>query len=450
MSDKFDFLFQNKVVALLLQDGDFMSKYGAIVEPNYFTDTVHQELCEMINKYWQKYSAAPSHEVMVEKVIAVKDEDRRASLAMSLQDVLDADLTDAQYYEDEVVAFCKRQSALLGLRQAAKSLKEGDLDAMVPTLERSLMIGQSYDQESMGLQYWQDFGRVEIHSVAPRVPTLMGAYQTGGIDDILHGGLEQGNVACVMIPVGRGKSVWLVNVAGNGILQGYNVAFLSFELSEKTVANRFNVFFSGLKDTDLETMKPDQIEEAVKSPYKDMPVGNLLIKTFPMKSATVRQFEAHLKIVKAKYNWTPDLVCVDYLDIIKAPFQNKDKHEQLEEVAIELKAFAQRNRIPVWTASQVNREGARKNIIQNEDSSASYAKTFALDVIFTAAPKADEETDKRSAKFFCSKNRQGRDQMTVDFDIDFDTMRFNFVPKDESISRVGERLLNDFKKGMRK
>lgn len=422
---KFDFKFQNKILALLVKDSEFSAKYGNIVDPKYFTDIYHQMLCEKVNAYGEKYGEQITLPALFEEVEREKSKEKRDLLAASLEEVCDTDLTDRHYFEERVLEFCKNQSIVLALKQSVQNLKEGDREAILPNLEKALMVGQTLDDESMGTRFWSSFEKEEEETWIPRVPTLLGPEGTGGMDDVLNGGLKNGQLGMIMLPTGRGKSVFLLNVAANALVQNYNVLFFSLEMDERDIKNRFSSWFTGLSTKILEKTSNSDIQAKILANYSGTKLGDLLIKTFPMRSTRVRGLENHIKTFSKKDGWVPDLIVVDYLDVIKAS-SKKETHEQLGELAEELKALAQRFDRPVWTASQVNRSGAQKEIVKNEDGAGSYAKLFAADFVFAGSPKSDEKTGERSVKLFCSKARGGEDQMILDFEIDFRSMRFLF------------------------
>ena len=146
-----------------------------------------------------------------------------------------------------------------------------------------------------------------------------------------------------------------------------------------------------------------------------------------MKSVTVRQMESFLKTLKSSFGWFPDLLIVDYMDIVRPYGRNKEKHECLEEISEELKALAQRNKIPVWTASQSNRAGSRKKTIENEDAAGSYAKLFPADVVLSMSPERGEDGIWRG-NLKVIKNRLGSTGQSLRFTCDFDHMRFIHEP----------------------
>jgi hypothetical protein len=113
---KFDFKFQNKILALLVKDSEFSVKYGNIINPRYFTDIYHQMLCEKAVTYAEKYGEQVTLEVLFEEVDKEKSTEKRELLASSLEEICDTELNDRAYFEERVVEFCKNQSMLLALK----------------------------------------------------------------------------------------------------------------------------------------------------------------------------------------------------------------------------------------------------------------------------------------------------------------------------------------------
>lgn len=448
-SPKFDFVFQSKIISLQIKNTKFLEFYGNVIKPEYFSDPSHQSIAEIISNYWEKYSKNPTYEVLIDEIQRSEDKSKVDLLAKVLEETIEQKEEDFKYYEDKVLEFCKRQSALIGIRQAAEKLKGGDLESILPTIEKSLEVGTAFDPNNFGMDYWQALDKEELQKVVPKIPTLMGESGMGGLDDVLRGGLAKGNLGIMIMPTGKGKSIFLTNLAGNAVFQGYNVAYISLELSESQVSKRFNTFFSGYTEDEIEKFEPKDFKENLLRNLKGVRLGNLLIKQFPNKGASVREIESYLKMAKSRLGWFPDLIAWDYLDIIKAPFRSKETYEQLRDVSDQLKSFCQRHEIPCWTATQANKEGASKKIIRNEHSANSYSKLDSADVVLTCNPKVDEETGLRMAEVFCTKNRQGVDQISADFEIDLKRMRYIFRPK-EARTAGALQLYEKYKKQLKR
>jgi hypothetical protein len=69
-------------------------------------------------------------------------------------------------------------------------------------------------------------------------------------------------------------------------------------------------------------------------------------------------------------------------------------------------------KIPIWTASQVNRSGANNDIISLVSISESFAKAAVSDVIITLSRKMEDRI-KNTGRLFVAKNRAGRDGIVI-------------------------------------
>ena len=70
-------------------------------------------------------------------------------------------------------------------------------------------------------------------------------------------------------------------------------------------------------------------------------------------------------------------------------------------------------KLPIWTASQVNRTGAREEIIQGDRIAESYSKMMITDFAMSLARSA-EDKESGTGRWHIMKNRYGADGMTFD------------------------------------
>jgi len=70
-------------------------------------------------------------------------------------------------------------------------------------------------------------------------------------------------------------------------------------------------------------------------------------------------------------------------------------------------------KIPVWTASQVNRSGAREEIIQGDRIAESYSKMMITDFAMSLSRNADDK-ENGTGRWHVMKNRYGADGITYD------------------------------------
>ena len=83
------------------------------------------------------------------------------------------------------------------------------------------------------------------------------------------------------------------------------------------------------------------------------------------------------------------------------------RHE-LKLIYEELRNLAMEMSIPVWTASQANRESAKSDIVGLENMSEAYGKAQVADVVLSLSRKPTEKSS-GYGRLFVAKNRAGRD-----------------------------------------
>ncbi len=69
----------------------------------------------------------------------------------------------------------------------------------------------------------------------------------------------------------------------------------------------------------------------------------------------------------------PDLVIIDYVDLLRSKRSSKEKKEEIDDIYLATKGLARELNLPVWSVSQVNRAGAKDDIIEG-DKAAGYTR----------------------------------------------------------------------------
>ena len=108
-------------------------------------------------------------------------------------------------------------------------------------------------------------------------------------------------------------------------------------------------------------------------------------------------------------------------------------------------------KLPIWTASQVNRSGAREEIIQGDRMAESYTKMMITDFAMSLARSA-EDKENGTGRWHIMKNRYGADGMTFNSTIDTsigkieinerNTQRIHSTPQGELSPNERRRLRN--------
>ena len=93
--------------------------------------------------------------------------------------------------------------------------------------------------------------------------------------------------------------------------------------------------------------------------------------------------------------------------------------------------------IPIWTASQANRDSAQSDIVGLENMSEAYGKAMVADVVISLSRKASEKSS-GVGRLFIAKNRAGRDGIV--FPITIDTSMSLFSILDENSMTLNEAV----------
>ena len=76
---------------------------------------------------------------------------------------------------------------------------------------------------------------------------------------------------------------------------------------------------------------------------------------------------------------------------------------------ISTKGLARELNIPIWSVSQVNRAGAKDDIIEGDKAAGSYDKIMITDVAMSLSRKRKDKVD-GTGRFHIMKNRYGMDR----------------------------------------
>ena len=90
--------------------------------------------------------------------------------------------------------------------------------------------------------------------------------------------------------------------------------------------------------------------------------------------------------LKIKKKFVPDVIFVDYLNICScARFKlgnGMNSYTYVKGIAEELRGLAKQFNVPLWTATQVNREGAKSSDMEMTDTSESFGLPQTADLFF--------------------------------------------------------------------
>jgi len=120
----------------------------------------------------------------------------------------------------------------------------------------------------------------------------------------------------------------------------------------------------------------------VKS-FKTMFGDRIRVKSYPSFSATLRQILSDLENLEYTEDFPPDVIVVDYADIIAPSRFVGEERTGINEIWKQLKRLAMEKKCLVVTATQTNRGGIRKAVVTEEDTAEDIRKLAHVDLLLT-------------------------------------------------------------------
>jgi replicative DNA helicase len=143
--------------------------------------------------------------------------------------------------------------------------------------------------------------------------------------------------------------------------------------------------------------------------------GELIIREFPMGKTTINTIESHIQKVK-DLGIEPDLIIIDYIDLLSTRKRNVDRKGEIDDIYTSTKGLARELNIPIWSVSQVNRAGAKDNIIEGDKAAGSYDKMMITDLSISLSRKKEDKVN-GTGRLHIMKNRYGMDGLTFQVDV---------------------------------
>lgn len=409
--------FQEKTLQAMLSDQRFAEQMLEVFETHYFDLNYLAFLADRYFAHAKKYKVFPTLQLLV---TIIKDElkagtdivirDRIVDYLMRMKS--NPDPGDLQYVKDKSLEFCRKQALRRALTNAVDQMQENKYELIVEEIKKAVMVGTA---PSLGHDFFTDYEARFTRLTRTAVPTGLPELDK---KDILNGGLGNGELGVIVASTGVGKSHMLVQIGSSALRAGFDVLHYTMELSETAVGVRYD---SNLCDIDSNTVIDSK--NSVMDRYGNMKLGRLMIKEFPTSTATIYSLRSHIERLDVK-GFRPGLIIIDYADVMRSTRQYDSLRHELKLIYEELRGLANERLVPIWTASQSNREGSNADIVDLTNMSEAYGKAMTADVVVSISRKSSEKSTGQG-RLYVAKNRAGRDGLV--FPCTIDTARSKFV-----------------------
>ncbi len=363
--------FQKKLIKVIIDDDKYAEQIIDIININYFDGVLIKMLFKYIMDYYEKYNIIPKYDTLKDLVNENENDLTQKEHLLELITILkEYKLVDKSFVKDTALQFCQKQSLKNGIMNAIEAWDRGKYEDITKIIGDSMKFG---DSKNAGHNYSKDAdSRLKKHFRNP-ISSMK------GLDSYIGGGLAGGELGVIMAPTGGGKSMMLVKLASNAYVAGKNVIYYTLELSERVVGNRFDSCLSQIPMKDIYEY-PQAIKEKIEEIEKNG--GKLYIKEYPTVGATVQTIKNHLKTLQRE-GFTPDVIFIDYADIMKSTSEYSEKRFSLTSIYEGIRGLAMEFNIPIWTATQSSRCLEINTIIETQTGKIEICKAKKSDLVMT-------------------------------------------------------------------
>ena len=395
---QYGFNFQVKFITCLITDKSFLEQIYDILDEKYLGNEAFQWLIKEIKNHYSKYKKTMTMDVFKVQVGELDNDLLKQNVLDTLREVVKhLESEELDYIKDKALDFHKTQVLKDAILRSAQILEvDGGVEQIKVIVDDAMKAGAERD---IGHDYLEDFE--ERYSETARVtsPTPWDL-----INELMQGGLGQGELGVVVAPAGIGKSWVLSAVGAYSISQKLNVVHYTLELNESYVGLRYDSIFSGVEGQNLKYHKEEVQEKLFNLD------GKLTIKYYPTKTCTVNTLGAHLKKVTS-FGGEVHMVLVDYADIMRDVNKTTEMRHALGNIYEDLRGLAGELQVPIWTASQANRSALDEDVIEATKVAESYAKVMTADFVMSLSRKVEDKIG-NTGRFHVIKNRFGPDGLT--------------------------------------
>ena len=436
--------FQAKVLQALLTDRSWSAQFIEVFNVDECLEPVYLKLIasKFIN-YYHSYKEFPTMDLLV--TIIKDDLSNNQDLVIReqchafLQKVMrNEDGNDLPWVKEKAFTFCRQQLLKKALSQSVDIILTDKYETVVDIMKNAIAAGVA---STVGHDYNNDIeARYSVtfrHAVKTGIPEL-------DEKKIMGGGLGAGEIGIVCAPSGVGKSHLLTHFGAQALLAGKNVYHYTMELNERYVGIRYDSHLTGINSSDCSDAK-ESIKEYFETNKDNL--GRLIIKEYPARSITCNTIKAHIEKMSYK-GIKPDLILIDYAGIIRSTERYDLPRLEMQYVIQEIRKMAKELDVPVWTALQSNKEGAKSDIVDLTNLAESYGQAAEADFVLGLQRMSTQKATGLGT-LFIAKNRFGIDGLQFKVHVDTARSKMRILSADEveglhsSTESERERLQDD-------
>lgn len=376
---------ERKILIALLTNTNVCAKLLGKIKKDSFPNPAANLVAQWSLKYFEKYGK-PIRGDVEQRFATWADKTQNETLLDDMEVLLDSLSTEYEskglneaFLLDEADKFLKEVALKRLAEQMQGDIQEGEPDKAIARLSTFTTADVS---EHSGLDVFAEPDALRV-AFETKQETLI--KYPDGLGKFLGSAMERDGFVSFMAPEKRGKTYWLIDTAWRAVLQRLRVAFFSVgDMSQNQMLLRM------ARRAANRPLKAKTVEYPVKIelPEERGGIAQVQTKSIEYPSALtwkeamsrmnyilkkkIRSKETRLKLftypnstinvagIRAKIldlhrqNWEPDVIVIDYADILAPPSGVADTRDQINATWKQLRSLSQEFHILVVTATQAD------------------------------------------------------------------------------------------------
>jgi len=396
--------YDNLLLKVILEEGGFFKRYSSQIKKLQLDNKHFNFLLNIIKEHYDEYKVVPDYDILK---IKLTEELSNEQMVKVLTDTITFQIEerkisegDIKYIKDNLVQ--RIQNSMI--KQAMNNLDKGKTDGLHNDLKEIEKVSSSTEEYEIKM-LWDYDEQLEREVIPTNIPM---------VDE--NGGVGRGEIGILLAPTGVGKSVFLSYLANNFMLGGSKVLHIVFEGATNDYIRLHRVKLGNPSNDMLKRGKTTSNLKVVK-----------------MHSGKTNLYDIQDLLDRFKdEGFVPDVICLDYLDLIAPTKVKKESWMSEINTSNELEEFCWRNHIVFWTAVQTNRSGLNNEIPTLGQIAGSVSKAQKASMILGLS-RNNLQIEDNTADVAIIKNRYGKTATANNCLWNPDEMKINITPNENII-----------------
>jgi len=410
---------------MLVFNKEYLPLIASNLSIDIFEGSINREIATHALQFYNKYKKPIAEHLPDELDHILKRGDEKAK---HFHEALDSlynfkDQINPEYVMDNFNKFVYQQQLKIGIKEAVEAIQSGKIEEADQALDRARK--KQLTVFDVGVRFGLDVNKTLRFLNKVDKYILTGIKQ---LDDLDATPAPKELYTFVGLS-NRGKSWFLVHLAKMALLQRKKVLYVTLEMSEDRLSQRFcqslfsmskrpePVLYRPLFETNEQgalsrivykeigerpNLKDHTIKDQLIKKLGKLRKPQLIIKEFPTGQLTTRGLQAYLSNLETFYNFVPDLLLLDhadnmYLDPERIRIDIGRTFKDLRGIAVD-------RYMAMVTVSQANREGLGKRWITSKNLAEDFSKLAISDILVTYNQSVEEYL-RGLARLLLDKNR---------------------------------------------